>query len=185
MSDVETLELLERVAAGTATHKDIAALVQEAPFLGDLPFNLEARLFAALSGAELTTEQAILLSRLHLVRGDPQLARGPLARVLARGPSFAAGRAMLDVVAASGDLDCDDYLVPFVESMADLDQRARFAIFIAGSYHDHGTDTGKDEWIARAAAILGEERARRLFDAHFELGWRREEWLDDGFSMPE
>lgn len=185
MNEDETSELLERVAAGTATHQDIASLVQEAPYLGDLSFDLEARLFTALSKADLTTEEAILLSRLHLARGDAQLARGALGRVLARGPSVAAGRAMLDVVAASGDLDCDDSLVPFVESIADPDQRVRFAIFIAGSYHDHGADTGKDAWLARAAAIVGEERARRLFDAHVELGWRRDAWLADGFSMPE
>jgi len=185
MKEAGPLECLERIAAGASTHQEIAALVEEAPFLGELSFDLEARLFAALSGAELTTEQAILLSRLQLARGDGQLARGSLARVLARGPSFAAGRAMLDVVAASGDLDCDDYLHPFVESLADPDQRARFAIHIAGSYHDHGADTGRDEWIARAAAIVGEERARRLFDAHFELGWQRDRWLVDGFAVPQ
>lgn len=179
------IELLERIADGTATHEDVAALVDENPYLGDLSFDLQARLRDALSGPDLSTEQAILLSRLYLADGEPQLARGPLAKLLARGPNFAVGRAMLDVAAAGGDLDCDDYLVPFVESLADPSQRARFAIHIAGSYHDHGADTGRDEWIARAAAIVGEERAQRLFDAHFALGWRRDEWLADGFSLPE
>lgn len=185
MEDTETLERLERVAAGTASHDDFAAIVKENPDLEALSFDLQAGLGAALSGPDLITEQAILLSRLHLALGDPQLARGPLARRLARGPDLAAGRAMLDVAAAGGDLDCDDHLVPFVESLADPNQRARFAIHIAGSYHDHGADTGKDAWIARAAAIVGEERARRLFAAHWALGWRRDEWLADDFSMPE
>lgn len=178
------LELLERIADGTATHEDVAAVVDENPSLEELSFDLQERLLAALSGPDLSTEQAILLSRLYLSRGDAQLARGPLARLLARGPSFAAGRAMLDVVAAAGDLDCDDYLVPFVESLTDSSQRVRFAIHIAGSYHNHGADTGRDAWIAQAASIVGEERAQRLFDAHFALGWRRDEWLADGFSMP-
>jgi hypothetical protein len=183
MENAETLELLERIAGGTATHEDVAALLEEDPFLGGLSFDLQEQLLAVLSERDLTTEQAILLSRLHLALGDAQLARGPLGRVLARGPSFAAGRAMIDVVAAGGDLDCDDLLVPFVESIADSSQRVRFAIHIAGSYHNHGVDTGRDAWIARAAAVVGKERAQRLFDAHFALGWRRDMWLADGFVM--
>lgn len=173
--------MLESVAEGRASEADVAALVAGQPYLGSLPFDLEEKLRRAVPDAP-TEDQAILFSRFYLALGEAQLARGPLATVLRRGPSLRCGRAMLDVVASSGDLDCDDYLVPFVEALPAASDRVRFGLHVAGSYHDHGAEGGTVAWLARVARDVGEERAAALFEQHFASP-ERDRWLDPDFTL--
>lgn len=185
MDDTRKTELLQKVVQRQASAAEVAELVSERADFYGLSFDLEEGLREAAEPDQPTEDQAILFSRFWVAVGDAQSARGPLARVLKRGPSLRCGRAMLDVVAASGDLDCDDYLVPFVASLSDANDRVRFSIHIAASYHDQGADSGKTEWLARAAKEVGEERAARLFDLHGEPFHERDRWLEPGFVLPE
>lgn len=185
-ADDPMLARLERASRGAATADDFAHLASDDVPISRLSFDILAGIRSSLGSLEsLSTDQAIFLSNIYESEGESQLAWVVLAKVFERQGDARTAVALMRALESSGDPDGAEYLSGFVDEQKRPADKVRYAIHIAASLYDHGSDEAAEAWVAKAAEVAGAPRAKALFDEHFALGWERDTWLEQGFELPE